>query len=98
MAFYVTSHNYILLSFVDEKRRTASFAITLVFYALAAAAGGPISGRLLSFKHSFIMVCCAGVLFYKSEQHIIHLKRSVFFVHFCPFQEINKAFEVSRFI
>lgn len=70
---HVTSHNYILLSCVDDKRRTASFVITLVFYALAAAAGGPISGRLPSFKHSFIMVCCAGVLFYKSEKHIIHL-------------------------
>ena len=63
---FVTSHNYILLSCVDDKRRTASFAITLVFYALAAAAGGPISGRLLSFKHSSMMVYCAGVLFYKS--------------------------------
>ena len=43
---YVTTHNYILLSCVDVKRRTASFAINHVFYAMAATAGGPIAGKL----------------------------------------------------
>ena len=44
---FITTHNYILLSCVDAKRRTASFAINHVFYATAATAGGPIAGRFM---------------------------------------------------
>lgn len=43
---FVTSQCYILLSCVDVKRRTASFAINNMFYSFAAAAGGPIAGEL----------------------------------------------------
>ena len=44
---FITTQNYILLSCVDVKRRTASFSINHVFYAMAAAAGGPIAGKLI---------------------------------------------------
>ena len=47
---FITTQNYILLSCVDVKRRTASFAINNVFYAMAATAGGPIAGRLWVYK------------------------------------------------
>ena len=40
---FATTQNYILLSCVDVKRRTASFAIN---NAMAATAGGPVAGRL----------------------------------------------------
>ena len=46
---FITIHNYILLSCVDAKRRTASFSINHVFYAMAATAGGPIAGRIRAY-------------------------------------------------
>ena len=50
---YITTGCYILLSCVDNKRRTASFAINNLFYAIAAAAGGPISGKLFTTDFHF---------------------------------------------
>ena len=44
---FITTSAYILLSCVDTKKRTASFAIGNMFYSLSAAAGGPIAGKLL---------------------------------------------------
>ena len=39
--------SYIMLSCVDDKRKTASFCIDNMFYSFVAAAGGPIAGELV---------------------------------------------------
>lgn len=42
---FITTQCFILLTCVDAKRRTASFCINNVLYAMTAAAGGPIAGE-----------------------------------------------------
>ena len=44
---FITASCYILLSCVDIKKRTASFAISNMIYSFSAAAGGPNAGKLL---------------------------------------------------
>ena len=43
---FITTHGFILLSCVDAQRRTAAFVMNNVLFALSAAAGGPIIGKL----------------------------------------------------
>ncbi|XP_068683362.1 monocarboxylate transporter 8-like [Montipora foliosa] len=56
---FITTSCYILLSCVDTKKRTASFAIGNMIYSLSAAAGGPIAGlmadRTGNYVYSFYM-------------------------------------------
>ncbi|XP_068682739.1 monocarboxylate transporter 8-like [Montipora foliosa] len=56
---FITTQCYILLSCVDVKRRTASFAINNVLYSFSAAAGGPIAGLIAdktgNYAYSFYM-------------------------------------------
>lgn len=42
---FITTQNFILLTCVDSKRRTASFCINNVLYSFSAAAGGPVAGK-----------------------------------------------------
>ena len=43
---FVATQCFILLSYVDAKRRTASFCITNLLDSLTTAAGPPIAGEL----------------------------------------------------
>ena len=47
---FITVHMLILLSCVDNKRVTASFCIVHTLYALVAAIGGPIAGKLFPLQ------------------------------------------------
>ena len=45
---FISTANYILLSCVDEKRKTAAFYIECLLYSFSVATGGPIAGKTFS--------------------------------------------------
>ena len=45
---FLSTANYILLSCVDEKRKTAAFYIECLLYSFSVATGGPIAGKTFS--------------------------------------------------
>ena len=45
---FITTQNFILLTCVDKKRRTAAFCINNLLYAFTAAAGGPVAGKWIN--------------------------------------------------
>ena len=47
---FVTTHCFILLTIVDNKRTTAAFCINNLLYSLSAAAGGSVAGELVLLK------------------------------------------------
>lgn len=61
---FITTQNFILLTCVDKKRRTAAFCINNLLYAFTAAAGGPVAALMADktgdYTYSFYMT--GGVL------------------------------------
>ncbi|RMX40740.1 hypothetical protein pdam_00015936 [Pocillopora damicornis] len=45
---FISTANYIPLSCVDEKRKTAAFCIECLLYSFSVATGGPIAGKTFS--------------------------------------------------
>ena len=53
---FISTANYILLSCVDEKRKTAAFYIECLLYSFSVETGGPIAGK------TFFRRICRGSL------------------------------------